>query len=221
MPRIGLLPSGMVICCALLLSACAQQQSADLNKPAMVTSDIVTKRSTVLAVNRPERMVVLRDEDGDTLGLVLDERVRNFDQIEVGDVVTAQYHEATAIFVPTGQPAADGADTLRTARPGDKPGAVATRTDEITASVESIDQAHREGEGPEGHIRTLEVGSDVMNLGAAKKRTNWWSATLRKSPTPSRKSWRSLVGRNERHLQWSRQFLIFCGNVLTVGSSIG
>src|SRR3954467_10796098 len=113
MPRIGLLPSGMVICCALLLSACAQQQSADLNKPAMVPSDIVTKRSTVLAVNRPERMVVLRDEDGDTLGLVLDERVRNFDQIEVGDVVTAQYHEATAIFVrpSTGAPTSDATGT--------------------------------------------------------------------------------------------------------------
>jgi hypothetical protein len=30
MPRIGLLPNGMVICCALLLSGCAWQQSADI-----------------------------------------------------------------------------------------------------------------------------------------------------------------------------------------------
>jgi hypothetical protein len=173
MPRIGLLPSGMVICCALLLSSCAQQQSADLNKPAMVTSDIVTKRSTVLAVNRPERMVVLRGEDGDTLGLVLDERVRNFDQIEVGDVVTAQYHEATAIFVrpSTGQPAADGADTLRTARPGDKPGAVATRTDEITASVESIAYSSRlvTLRGPRGGTRTFKVGPQVTNFDSVRK----------------------------------------------------
>jgi hypothetical protein len=85
------------ICCALLSSACAQQ--AEVSKPAFVTSDIVTERATVLAVNRPERMVVLRGEDGGTLGLILDERVRNFDQIQVGDVVTAQYQEATAIFV--------------------------------------------------------------------------------------------------------------------------
>ena len=63
------------ICCVRLSSACAQQ--AEVSKPAFVTSDIVTERATVLAVNRPERMVVLRGEDGGTLGLILDERVRN------------------------------------------------------------------------------------------------------------------------------------------------
>ena len=68
--------SAMGISCALLSSACAQQ--AEVSKPAFVTSDIVTERATVLAVNRPERMVVLRDEDGGTLGLILDERVKNF-----------------------------------------------------------------------------------------------------------------------------------------------
>jgi hypothetical protein len=127
----------------LLSSACAQR--AEVSKPAFATSDIVTERATVLAVNRPERMVVLRGEDGGTLGLILDERVRNFDQIQVGDVVTAQYQEATAIFVrpSTGAPTSDQTGTLQTARPGEKPGAVATRTNEITATVVSIDYPNR------------------------------------------------------------------------------
>jgi hypothetical protein len=105
------------ISCAFLLSACAQQ--AEVSKPAYVTSGIATERATVLAVNRPERMVVLRGEDGDTRGLILDERVKNFDQIEVGDVVTAQYQEETAIFVrpSTGAAAEDATGTLQTARP--------------------------------------------------------------------------------------------------------
>jgi hypothetical protein len=40
----------------------------------------------------------------------LHERVKNFDQIEVGDVVTAQYQEETAIFVrpSTGSPTING-----------------------------------------------------------------------------------------------------------------
>lgn len=46
-----LLHSAMAISCALLLSACAQP--AEVTKPAFVTSDIVTERATVLAVNRP------------------------------------------------------------------------------------------------------------------------------------------------------------------------
>ncbi len=90
-------------------------------------------------------MVVLRGEDGGTIGLILDERVRNFDQIEVGDTVTAQYREATAIFVrpATGAPTADTTGTLQTAPLGQRPSAVATRTNEITATVESIDYPSR------------------------------------------------------------------------------
>jgi hypothetical protein len=163
--------SAMGICCALLSSACAQQ--SEVSKPAFATSDIVTERATVLAVNRPERMVVLRGEDGGTLGLILDERVRNFDQIQVGDVVTAQYQEATAIFVrpSTGAPTVDATGTLQTARPGEKPGAVATRTNEITATVEGIDYSNRTVtlKGPRGRTRTIKVSPDVENFDAVRK----------------------------------------------------
>ena len=73
--------SAVGISCAFLLPACAQK--AEVSEPAYVTSGIVTERATVLAVNRPEeRMVVLSGENGDTRGLILDERVRNFDQIK-------------------------------------------------------------------------------------------------------------------------------------------
>ena len=164
------------ILCALLLSACTQPavvNTAEAERPAFVTGDLVTERAKVLAVNRPERMVVLRGEDGGTLGLILDERVRNFDQIQVGDVVTAQYQEATAIFVrpSTGVPTADRTGTLQTARPGEKPGAVATRTNEITATVMSIDYPDRiiTLRGPRGGTRTLKVGPEVANFDAVRK----------------------------------------------------
>jgi len=164
------------ISCALLLSACAQPavvNTAEAERPAFVTSDLVTERAKVLAVNRPERMVVLRGEDGGTIGLILDERVRNFDQIEVGDTVTAQYQEATAVFVrpATGAPAAKPTGTLETAPLGERPGAVATSTNEITATVESIDYANRivVVRGPSGRARTFKVGPEVTRLDAVQK----------------------------------------------------
>ncbi len=80
-----------------LLLACTQTEN--LTKPAAVASDTVEVQATVIAVNRPEREVVLRGEDGTTMGYVLDENVRNFDQINVGDTVTAEYYEAVAIAV--------------------------------------------------------------------------------------------------------------------------
>jgi hypothetical protein len=165
--------SAVGLSCAFLLPACAQQQQAEVSKPSYVTSSIVTERATVLAVNRPERMVVLRGEDGDTHGLILDERVKNFDQIEVGDVVTAQYQAETAIFVrpSTGAPTEDAARTLQTARPGEKPGAVATHINEITATVEGIDYSNRTItlKGPRGRTRTIKVSPEVENFNAVRK----------------------------------------------------
>jgi hypothetical protein len=168
--------SAMGISCALILSACAQPSmvnTAEADRPAVVTSDLVTERATVLAVNRPERMVVLRGEDGGTIGLILDERVRNFDQIKVGDTVTAQYREATAIFVrpATGAPTADTTGTLQTAPLGERPSAVGTRTNELTATVESIDYPSRVVvvRGPRGNTRTFKVGPEVKNLDGVRK----------------------------------------------------
>jgi len=161
----------VAISCAFLLPACAQQ--AEVSKPSYVSSGTVTERATVLAVNRPERTVVLRSEDGDTRGLILDERVKNFDQIEVGDVVTAQYREETAIFVRplTGAPTEDVARTLQTAMSGEKPGAVATQTSEITATVEGIDYPNRTVtlKGPRGRTRTIRVSPEVENFDAVRK----------------------------------------------------
>jgi hypothetical protein len=160
-----------VISCAFLLSACAQQ--TEVSKPAYVTSGVTTERATVVAVNRPERMVVLRGEDGETRGLILDERVKNFDQIEVGDVVTAQYQEETAIFVrpSTGAPTVDATGTLHTAKLGEKPSAVATRTNEITATVEGIDYSNRTVtlKGPRGRTQTIKVSPDVEDFDAVRK----------------------------------------------------
>ena len=92
--------------------------------------------------------------------------MKNFDQIEVGDVVTAQYQEETAIFVrpSTGAPTEDA--TGRPCRPQGQVKsrrAVATRTNEITATVEGIDypksyrhaqRATRPHSGPSGSAPT-------------------------------------------------------------------
>ena len=77
---------------ALLASACSQTEN--MAKPAVAATDTVQTQATVIAINRPEREVILSGEDGTTMGYILDDRVRNFDQIEVGDVMTAQYYEA-------------------------------------------------------------------------------------------------------------------------------
>lgn len=170
---------GLVGAVAFLASACQQmeemmgQQAESAPRPSAMASDTVTARATVIAVNRPEREVVLRKEDGTVMGYILDDSVRNFDQIEVGDVVTARYYEAVAVSVQpsTGEPTVTSSNSLESAPLGDKPGAMATRVSDLTARVEDIDYASRMVtlRGPGGRVEKMKVGPEVKNLEAVRR----------------------------------------------------
>ncbi|EWY42782.1 hypothetical protein N825_00325 [Skermanella stibiiresistens SB22] len=155
----------------LLVSACSQTEN--MAKPVVAATDTIQTQATVIAINRPEREVVLRGQDGTTMGYALDERVRNFDQIEVGDVVTAQYYESIAIAVEpaTGKPTIKDTSSDQRAPLGDKPEANNLRIRELTAMVEDIDYSNRlvTLRGPSGQIRKVKVGPDVTNLEAVRR----------------------------------------------------
>src|SRR5689334_10819583 len=67
-------------------------QSGDEAKPAVVIANISTLNATVTAVDKADRVVTLRGDDGREQTIKCGPEVRNFDQIEVGDRVAAQYH---------------------------------------------------------------------------------------------------------------------------------
>ncbi|MGF7213136.1 hypothetical protein GGE65_007772 [Skermanella aerolata] len=154
-----------------MLMACTQTEN--LAKPAAIASDTVETQATVIAINRHEREVVLRGEDGTTMGYVLDDSVRNFDQINVGDTVTAEYYEAVAIAVEpaSGKPRAEETGSMQRAPLGAKPGASTTRMREITATVLDIDYANRlvTLQGPAGQTRKVKVGPEVENFMSVKQ----------------------------------------------------
>jgi hypothetical protein len=126
--------------------------------------------------------VTLRTDDGREVALKAGPEVKNFDQIQKGDKITAEYHEATAIFVrkpeaaagATGaaqQPGAGQGEVLAVAAPGEKPAGVVANVTEITAKVEDIDYGKRlvTLRGPQGNVRTVKLGDRVQNIqGIAK-----------------------------------------------------
>jgi translation initiation factor IF-1 len=158
---------------AWLVATSAGAQAPDPAKPGVVEAEVVQLQATVTAVDRADRAVSVRDEDGREVEVTLSDQVKNFDQIKAGDTVTVTLYEATAIFVrkAEGEPAAAEAGVVQVARPGDKPAGISTDVTEITATVEDIDTAKRivKLKGPEGKIRVLKVGKDVKNLAAVKK----------------------------------------------------
>ena len=76
--------------CALLTSATpliAQQTT----QPQAKSLEIKTGKATVEKVDKDKREVTLKSEDGKETTIKVPETVRNFDQIKVGDIVTAKY----------------------------------------------------------------------------------------------------------------------------------
>jgi len=137
-------------------------------RPGAVVVDAVKLAATVEAIDKDKRTVTVKGPGGRSVTLKVDNAVKNFDQIQVGDKVTAQYLEATAIFVRKagGPPQASGAAAVELAPKGEKPAAFTVETTEITATVENINYDLRlvTLRGPAGNARTLKVSPRVERL---------------------------------------------------------
>ena len=71
----------------------------------VVVAERATVSATVEDVDRSQRMVTLKGPQGRSVTLKVPDEVKNFDQIDVGDVIQAEYLDAVAIVVaPAGTP---------------------------------------------------------------------------------------------------------------------
>jgi hypothetical protein len=148
----------------------AQQPGA---APAAVVADTVTSTAKVASIDRVNRKVTLRSDDGKEETLTLGPEVRNFDQIEVGDTVTAEYVEAIAVFVraPGEPPSGAALSTVQVAPKGQKPGATMMQQSEITVTIDDIDYAKRTARlrNVEGKVRQINIDERIQNLERFKK----------------------------------------------------
>jgi Cu/Ag efflux protein CusF len=133
----ALLVSGLLI--GLTGSALAAENATP--KPVVV-KDKVTIKATIEAIDSTNRIVTLKGPKGDVMTLPVDEDVARFDELKVGDKVTAEYFESVAyeIEVPG---AATPTGTAVAAAPiaGAKPAgaAISMTVDKVT--IEAIDPA--------------------------------------------------------------------------------
>lgn len=114
-------------------------------------SDVAEIAATVAAVDHAQRLVTLRSAEGDLLTVEAGPEVRNFAQIEVGDIVRLTYElYYSAIKVDPEQlpevAAASLAAASRAAE-GERPGAAIGAVDSMIVLIESI--------GPDGRTATF------------------------------------------------------------------
>jgi len=69
------------------------------DKPGGAVSETITIKAIVQAIDYATRMVVLQGPDGNTLTTRVDERVKRFNEVKLGDEIVVQYTRAFAISV--------------------------------------------------------------------------------------------------------------------------
>jgi hypothetical protein len=141
--------------------------------PALVITDSARATATIVDVNKKDRSLRLRNEQGEEMTMTAGPEVRNFDQIKKGDQLEVEYRRAAASELKKAEKAtsATSAQTVEVAPKGAKPGMVAAQTQTIVAEVKEIDQKNRllTVQGPRGGIVTVKVPAELKTFDGLKK----------------------------------------------------
>ncbi len=133
---------------ALLLSGlfaagCKNQpETAAPRSDSAKVSDEATEKATVMSVDKPNRLVTLKDKDGKTFPVQCGPEVRNFDQIAPGLTVVVHYVKSLAVaLVKPGEVAPPPSAALAAGRAeqGAKPAAMVAGQVTATVRIESVD----------------------------------------------------------------------------------
>jgi Cu/Ag efflux protein CusF len=121
----------------VVIGSFAWLSTVSAQDPKPITES-VTVQATIEAIDKTAKTVTLKGPKGNLVDVDAS-GVARFDQLKVGDVVTATYSESLAVHVrKPGEPAPTAGSAAVTPRPG-TPGATAARQRTVTVTVEAID----------------------------------------------------------------------------------
>ena len=119
----------------------AVNEDAMMDRPSFSASQSMTISAVVEAIDHETRVVTVRKPDGEAVTFTASDEARNLDQVEVGDILIAEYVESVSIEVMANEGMeADAAEVAAIARTekGDMPGLAAMGATVVTATVEEI-----------------------------------------------------------------------------------
>ncbi len=127
-----------------LVSLALSSTLASAQPPPEVRTEI-TLRGTVEAVDHAARTVRIRGQQGNVVTLDVPQSVARFDQVKVGDIITASYFDVVSVRrKPAGEAAVDRhIPPVTSPTPGTLPGAVKASQRVTTVTITSWDPATR------------------------------------------------------------------------------
>jgi hypothetical protein len=173
--RIRSLPA--VLSIGLLAAAClpaaAQKPAATMDAAVAVgpgvamAGEVIKTSATIVGIDVLSRIITFKRQDGKIVSTTVGAEVRNFEQLRIGDKVTAEYSQAIAIELKTkasGGPGMAGGEILKRADPGQKPGGQATRAVVVLADVTNVDAKNKTVtlKGPAGNLVEVAVSPEQL-----------------------------------------------------------
>lgn len=155
----NMLAAGLLVV-LMSLSAYAADKAAVDEKPAVQNVALLTIEATVESIDRQARQVTLKDKQGKTVTLSLDEGAGKLDEIDTGDLVTIEYLEAVTIevFGPDEvEPGATGEAVVAESQPEEKPAGLAVSQVSVVVTIEAIDLEKElvTLKGKDGQLKTV------------------------------------------------------------------
>jgi Cu/Ag efflux protein CusF len=126
----------LVLAALLALPALARAQ-----KP-ISQANVEELTAKIEAIDHDNRLVTLKDKDGDVDTIYAGPEVKRFDELKVGDTVTFRYYESLVYRIrKPGEPAsAPGSESPTIVRSqGPRPGGTASQQQTVTVTVKAID----------------------------------------------------------------------------------
>ena len=163
---IFLIALSLVACLTLQIPTHVSAQGVELDDGVAITAEVV-------AIDRVDRTLTLLGPEGNVVALEVSHAARNFDQIEVGDQIKAEYYESVALYIGKhGQkPETTAGLVAARSKKGDKPAGVAVETVDVSATVQAIDKKNRTVtlKLPDGKVVTTKVDKSVKAFDTLKK----------------------------------------------------
>ena len=140
----------------------------------MTFSQTANVEATIQDIDYKNRVVTLKDPQGNIAQVEVGKDAPNFNQLKKGDKVRAQYYQSTALSIrKPGEPATSGEqEQVRTvpAHGQRGPSRTMVSTRQITATVQDIDRQNRivTLKGPDGNTVQVKVDEGVKGFDQLK-----------------------------------------------------
>jgi hypothetical protein len=132
------------------------------------TKKSVTETATIQSIDQTARTVTLKKKDGTTQTVDAGPEVKRFDELKVGDVVTARYYESVIYQVAkpgTSQAPTPSDQRAKTPGSGERPGGTIAQQKIDSVTVTAVDPATPSitVRTSDGHVQTYKV-NDAKHL---------------------------------------------------------